>query len=119
MAETPKIHVGIDGSAWENERGFGRFTRNLVAALAARDEGFRYTLLLETDPGFPVPDGVAVQVVNAAQSMSEASSGKSARGGGHMAGMAMAARRLGGDVFFYPAVYSYCLLYTSPSPRDA
>ena len=111
---TSLTHIGIDGSAWENERGFGRFTRNLVAALAARNEGFRYTLLLESDPAFPVPDGVETKVVNSDHSMSEASSGKSARAGGHMLGMAMAARSLAPDVFFYPAVYSY---YPLPARR--
>ena len=47
------IHVGIDASAWDNERGFGRFTRSLVAALAGRDRGFRYTLLFGTPPERP------------------------------------------------------------------
>ena len=34
------IHVGIDATCWTNDRGYGRFTRSLVTALAARDSGF-------------------------------------------------------------------------------
>ena len=56
------MHVGIDGTTWRNERGFGRFTRELVAALAVRDAGFRYTLVLDQDPAYPVPAGVETVV---------------------------------------------------------
>lgn len=101
------VHVGIDCTSWENERGFGRFTRNLVAALAMRDTGFRYTLLFESAPGFPVPDGVETVIAATSIAMSDASSGTSARRGGDMLATAMAARRIGADLFFYPAVYSY------------
>ena len=101
------IDVGIDASSWDNERGFGRFTRSLVAALACRDSGFRYTLLFDTPTDRPVPDGVAVAVAGAGQSMASASSGKGVRGGGDMVSQSRAAAKLGGDVFFFPAVYSY------------
>jgi alpha-1,3-rhamnosyl/mannosyltransferase len=101
------IHIGVDASSWENERGFGRFTRNLIPALAARDTGFRYTLLFDQAPTRPVPDGVDVVVAGSDTSMSEASSGAAARGGADLITMAKAARRLECDLFFYPAVYSY------------
>lgn len=101
------IHIGVDASSWENERGFGRFTRNLIPALAARNTGFRYTLLFDQAPTRPVPDGVGVVVAGSDKSMSEASSGAAARGGADLFTMAKAARRLDCDLFFFPAVYSY------------
>ncbi|WP_170554047.1 glycosyltransferase family 4 protein [Ruegeria atlantica] len=101
------IHIAVDATPWENERGFGRFTRNLIAALAARDTGFRYTLLFDQEPTRPVPDGVETLVAGSELSMSEASSGTKARGGADLLTMAKAARRIDCDVFFYPAVYSY------------
>ena len=101
------INVGIDASSWDNERGFGRFTRSLVEALARRDTGFHYTLLFDTPTPRPVPDGVSVALAGAGQSMAEASSGKGVRGGGDMLSQSRAAARLGSDVFFFPAVYSY------------
>ncbi len=101
------IHVGVDASSWENERGFGRFTRNLIPALAARDTGFRYTLLFDQPPTRPVPEGVDIVVAGSDRSMSEASSGTAARGGADLLTMGKAARRLDCDLFFYPAVYSW------------
>jgi alpha-1,3-rhamnosyl/mannosyltransferase len=101
------IHVGIDASAWENERGFGRFARSLVGALAARHTGFSYTLLFDTPPARPVPEGVAVQVAGAVRSMAAAASGAGARGGSDMWTQGRAAARMGADVFFYPAHYSF------------
>lgn len=101
------IHVGIDASAWDNERGFGRFTRNLVAALAARKSGFRYTLVFDRAPERPVPDGVAKLIAGAKRSMAEASSGKGARGGADMLALSRAAAGLGADLLFWPASYSF------------
>jgi len=110
------MHVAIDASSWDNERGFGRFTRSLVGALAARETGNRYSLLLDQAPQRSVPDNVDVIIAGAGQSLSEASSGKSARKGGDLFSLANAARKLTCDVFFYPAVYSYFpLLSRTPS----
>ncbi|SPH18034.1 N-acetyl-alpha-D-glucosaminyl L-malate synthase [Defluviimonas aquaemixtae] len=101
------MHVAIDASAWDNDRGFGRFTRSLVAALAARDTGFRYTLLFDRAPERAAPEGVDVVVAGAGQSMSEASSGTSARAGADMLTHSRAAARLDCDLFFFPASYSF------------
>lgn len=101
------MHIGIDASSWDNERGFGRFTRSLIEALAVRRQGFSYTMLFDQAPDRPVPEGIATIIAGAGQSMAEASSGKGVRGGADMLGMMQAARRLTCDVFFYPAVYSY------------
>ncbi|MCB2128753.1 MAG: glycosyltransferase family 4 protein [Rhodobacteraceae bacterium] len=101
------MHIAIDASAWDNDRGFGRFTRSLVAALAARDTGFRYTLLCDRAPDRPVPEGVGLVVAGASRSMAAASSGKAARAGADMLTMSRAAAGLGADLFFFPASYSY------------
>ena len=97
------MRIGIDGSSWTNERGFGRFTRSLVTALAARDSGFKYTLLFDQESDIEIPDGVDVQF---AQSKTT-STGASARSGGQMLRMGAAARKMQSDVFFFPAVFSY------------
>ena len=97
------MRIGIDGSSWANERGFGRFTRSLVAALAARDSAFKYTLLFDQDTGTEIPDGVDVEFAQSAP----ASAGASPRSGGQMLRMGAAARRMQSDVFFFPAVFSY------------
>lgn len=101
------IHVGVDASAWDNERGFGRFTRSLVAALAARDTGFRYTLIFDRAPERPVPEGIVPLIAGARRSMAEASSGKGARAGADMLTLSRAAAGLGADLLFWPASYSF------------
>ncbi|MCB2115506.1 MAG: glycosyltransferase family 4 protein [Rhodobacteraceae bacterium] len=101
------LHIGIDGSAWDNERGFGRFTRSLVTALAARDTGFRYTLVFDRAPALPVPAGVATVIAGAQKSMTEASAGAGARGGADMMTLSRAASGLGADLYFFPASYSF------------
>ncbi|GAB4533164.1 MAG: glycosyltransferase family 1 protein [Ruegeria sp.] len=109
-------HIAVDATSWENERGFGRFTRNLIHALVSRDTGYRYTLLFDQPPTRPVPDGVEIQVAGSGASMSEASSGARARKGADLMTMARAARQIQCDLFFYPAVYSYFpLLARRPS----
>jgi alpha-1,3-rhamnosyl/mannosyltransferase len=104
------MHIGIDASSWHNERGFGRFTRCLVAALAARDTGMRYTLLFDQEPTIDTPDGVAIEVAGS-QSIANAS-GVYGRSGNYMLRMGAAARRLDSDVFFFPTVYSYFPLFS-------
>jgi glycosyltransferase involved in cell wall biosynthesis len=50
LALMPRVlRVGVDGTTWSNDRGFGRFTREIVKALVGRaePEGFHYTLLLD------------------------------------------------------------------------
>ena len=109
-------HIAVDATSWENERGFGRFTRNLIHALVSRDTGYRYTLLFDQPPTRVVPDGVEIRVAGSGASMSEASSGARARKGADLMTMARAARQTQCDLFFYPAVYSYFpLLARRPS----
>jgi len=91
------MHVGIDGTTWRNERGFGRFTRELVIALAARGRKFRYTLICDQEPSYPVPANVEVVVASRSGNADTAS----------RAQMHQATVKLGCDVFFCPTVASY------------
>lgn len=110
MAE-PQIHVGVDATTWSNDRGFGRFTREFVSALAerARQPGsrFRYTLVFDQPPAFPVPDGVGTITAATKGNLNEASQGDNARSIGYLWRMGQIVRRAGFDLFYYPAVYSY------------
>jgi alpha-1,3-rhamnosyl/mannosyltransferase len=110
MTRSP-LHVGIDATCWTNDRGFGRFTRELVKALARRDTGFRYSLVFDQPPEGPVPDGVEVLVAGAERSLSAQSTGKRARAPDYVLRLGLLAGRAGFDVFFFPAVYSYFPLF--------
>ena len=110
------IHVGVDATTWANDRGFGRFTRELVTALAARNTGFRYSLLVDQPPSFSLPDGVEVICASTARSLNDSSSGDRSRSLSYVWRMARAARKARFDVFFFPAVYSYFPIFIS-APR--
>ncbi|SLN75958.1 glycosyltransferase family 4 protein [Ruegeria meonggei] len=105
----PALHIGIDATTWSNDRGFGRFTREFVTALAARDSGFRYTLIFDQPPAsdWPVPYGVDVVTAATGKGLNEAAVGESSRSVWYLWKMGRLVRRLQFDVFYFPAVYSY------------
>jgi len=98
MAES-QIHVGVDATTWSNDRGFGRFTREFVSALAERarqpSSRFRYTLVFDQPPAFPVPDGVETIIAATEGNLNEASQGDNARSVGYLWKMGQIVRRAG------------------------
>jgi glycosyltransferase involved in cell wall biosynthesis len=106
------IHIGIDATSWSNDRGFGRFTRELVTALASRKTGFRYTLLFDHPPSHVLPDGVDVLIAGTRRTLNESAVGDTSRSPGYLWRVGAAARRARFDVFFFPAVYSYFPILT-------
>jgi len=107
MVTAELYHVGIDATTWPNERGFGRFTRELVKALAARESGFRYTLVFDQPPKFEVPAGVDVLNADTAKGLTESVVGDGFRSTRYWWRMSSQVRRAKFDIFFFPAVYSY------------
>src|SRR5262245_53192068 len=97
------LHVGIDATSWVNDRGFGRFTRELVTALAARDAGFRYTLLFDRVPTEGLPKGVEVLSAATKQTLTESAVGTTSRSPGYLWKIGKVARRAQFDIFFFPA----------------
>jgi glycosyltransferase involved in cell wall biosynthesis len=101
------IHVGVDATSWSNDRGFGRFTRELVGALAARDAGFAYTLLFDRLPSEALPPGVGVLCATTRRGLNEAAVGTSSRSPAYLWTMSRLARGQAFDLFFFPTLYSY------------
>lgn len=102
------IRVGIDATTWYNERGFGRFTRELVTALAERNSGFEYTLFLDRPPdGVRFPPNVELKIEKTGRSVTEAAVGEGNRSPKDMVKLSRAVARAKLDLFFFPAVYSY------------
>jgi len=104
---TATLHVGIDATSWINDRGYGRFTRELVTTLAARDAGFRYTLLFDQPPDCALPRGVETICVNTKRSLSESSAGTMSRSIGYLWKIGKMVGNAKFDMFFFPTVYSY------------
>jgi glycosyltransferase involved in cell wall biosynthesis len=106
------LHVGVDATSWRNDRGFGRFTRELLTALAARDNGFRYSLFFDQAPTAPVPAAVRVVSAQTERHLAESAVGTSSRSPGYLWKMGRLVRQSRCDVFFFPAVYSYFPILT-------
>ena len=106
------LHIGIDATTWSNERGFGRFTRELVKALVAYNSGFRYTLLFDQLPNDRLPEGVGVICASTGSSLNESAVGKRSRSISYLWKIGRAMRKANFDVFFFPAVYSYFPILT-------
>jgi len=101
------LHIGVDATTWRNDRGFGRFTRELMFALASRDSGFRYTLFFDRPPDVQTPAGIDVLSAETGRTLNESAVGTSSRSPGYLWKMGQLTRRARCDVFFFPAVYSY------------
>ena len=106
LTSTP-LHICIDATSWANDRGFGRFTREIVKALLARDEGFRYTLLFDQLPKEPLPQGAEILTARTDLGLNQSAVGSSARSPAYFLKMARLASSVPHDVFFFPTLYSY------------
>lgn len=108
---TALLHVCVDATSWVNDRGFGRFTREILKALLARDEGFRYTLLFDQIPEEPLPEGAQILSARTGVGLNQAAVGNSARSASYSLKMARLASSVPYDVFFFPTLYSYFPLF--------
>ena len=99
--------IGIDGATWDNQRGYGRFTREIVRALLGLDRPYRYALFLnrETARG-DIPAGLDVIEVPTSVRSSLAASADSYRTPGDIWAFTAAIARATVDLLFFPSVYS-------------
>jgi glycosyltransferase involved in cell wall biosynthesis len=102
------MKIGIDGTCWWNQRGFGRFTRELLPALVTGGAAHEFTIFFDG----PVPPEIAALDVTVVPVATRATVVEAAVAAGRRSlsdiaacSVATAAHRL--DVFFFPAVYSW------------
>lgn len=103
------MRVAIDATCWNNRRGFGRFTRELIQAMAAA-RGNRDLLLVADSataatPGFA--DNAEVCTVQVSKPPIEAASAEGSRTPLDLWRFYQAVARQRPDAMFFPAVYSY------------
>lgn len=101
--------IGIDGACWLNRRGYGRYTRSLLAALAQRSDGDRYLLFLdpETAAQPDIPPQMEKAVVATSRPPALAASASGRRGLPDLWRMACAVARQPVHVFFFPSASTY------------
>ena len=103
------MRIGIDGGCLANRRGFGRFAREMVAALAAADSGHEFVVFLDRPSAEHVTVPASLETilvdVRVAPSVAAAASGR--RSIGDMLAMGRAVARGGLDAIYFPASYSF------------
>jgi glycosyltransferase involved in cell wall biosynthesis len=104
------MRIGVDAMCWADLRGYGRFTRELVPAMAALAPEHTFVCFLDRraargfDPGLP---NVEAHVVQQSQSPTRAASANGYRSPRDMLRLTWAVARARIDVFFSPSVYTY------------
>ena len=108
------MNIGIDASCWTNRRGYGRYTRELLRALVAHEQGNCYRFFIsaaELDEVSDLPTGPQCEVVRVATSVAptRAAAAAGSRSLRDLWAMTQAVYRFGNDldVFYFPSVYTY------------
>lgn len=108
-AQSESLRIGLDGSCWLNRRGYGRYARGLLSALARREDGERYFLFLdrETAAASDLPARFEKVVVPTRQAPAKAASASGRRDIMDLWRMGQSVARWPLDVFFFPSVYTF------------
>lgn len=104
------MRIGVDATCWTNPRGYGRFTRELIPAMAAlaREDTFVCFVDQRAAEGFDVRlPNVEMRLVPLDQSPTVAASGDGYRSPRDVLRLTWAVQRTPLDVFFSPTVYTY------------
>ncbi len=101
------IRVGVDATGWANPRGFGRFARNAIGALAAREEMVVELFVDDSVDSESLPAAALVRRVPSARgavSVTPAASRRSIRDMLHAGALARASPL---DVMLYPSLHTW------------
>jgi glycosyltransferase involved in cell wall biosynthesis len=109
-----RLRIGIDGTCWANDRGYGRFTRELVTALTevSSDDQFVCFLDAESAERFELRSANLTKViVEMSRAPSRAASHDGSRSVRDVLAMTRAVSGHTLDAFFYPSVYTWFPLF--------
>ena len=103
------MRIGIDGGCLANRRGFGRFARELLRALAEAGSRHEFVVILDRPSvgRVVVPGSMEVVPVDVRVAPSVAAAADGRRRVGDMLAMGRAAARARLDALFFPASYSF------------
>ncbi len=103
------MRIGIDGGCWGNRRGYGRFLREILAALARRNSTHEYVLFLDSFAyeSFSLEGPFRPVRVELSSPVTEAASSEGRRSVADLLRMMRAVQRERLDLVFFSSVYSY------------
>lgn len=103
-----QLNIGIDATCWCNNRGFGRFTRELLTALFQLESHHHFHLFTDQDIAEVAAfSNVSVQLVKTSRPTTEAAVANDNRSPMDMLKMSRAVAATPLDLMFFPAVYSW------------
>lgn len=111
------MRVGVDAMGWLNRRGYGRFTRNVVARLVEADAETTYVLYAdaETAAEARLPEGAELRLVPLRAAPARAASATSSRPLADLLRLTAAVRRDRPDVFLFPSLQTYFPVVGTPT----
>jgi glycosyltransferase involved in cell wall biosynthesis len=103
------MRIGIDGGCLANRRGFGRFARQVLAALAEADSPHEFAVFVDRPScaSVRVPSRFETVAVEVAEAPSRAASATGRRRVRDMLAMGRAVAASGVDLIYFPASYSF------------
>jgi len=107
------VRVTIEGSTWTNQRGYGRFLREIVSATLRLHTPHEFTLVADTS----LPAAFALQGLTVVRVPLRVAAGRAASADGHRSvrdlwTMSRALTKPRSDGIFFPTVYSYVPVWT-------
>ena len=102
------MNIGIDATCWWNNRGFGRFTRELLRALFQLESQHTFYLFVDQPPDDGMNfENVQVVYVPSSRPTTEAAVADSSRALPDIYRLYKAVSGCSIDIMFFPAVYSW------------
>lgn len=110
------MRIGIDGGCLSNHRGFGRYARWALEALAESGSGHELVVILDktSADSVRVPAGVEVRLAETREAPSKAATATGRRSLRDLFAMGKAASRAKLDLLFFPATYSFFPVWNVP-----
>jgi glycosyltransferase involved in cell wall biosynthesis len=110
------MRIGIDGSCLSNRRGFGRFARQMLGALAESDSPHEFVVFVDQPSAsrVEVPERCQPVIVPVREAPSRAAAATGRRRLGDMLAMARAVARAKLDLIYFPASYSFFPVWNVP-----
>jgi len=103
------MRIGIDGACLSNRRGFGRFARQIVAALSHSGSSHEFVVFVDRPSlgSTAIPEGFDVVAIDVKEAPSLAAAASGRRSVGDMLAVTRAIARAGVDLIYFPASYSF------------
>ncbi len=110
---TGRLRITVEGTTWTNQRGYGRFLREILTAAVRLGTPHQFTLVADTSlPEATAIPGVSIVRVPLAVAAGVAASADSRRSVGDMRAMSRALTGVPADCLFFPTVYSFVPVLT-------